>query len=112
MTPARPPKKRRPHVATPAVVYPPGFFTEPVRAWAKLCWQGPLTVPPLGTKPTAAQAFDGERLAQRGRAKAAEKAAQAGRHQAVAFTYGSMVLPGTPKWTPPHWMARAKGGGM
>ena len=78
---------------TPARDWPPGFFTEPVRAWKCLQWAGPLTM--------AADGGGAERftdLAKRGRRKA----------NADGSGIGPMVLPGTRKQTAPAWMPRPR----
>lgn len=77
---------------TPARDYPPGFFTEPVRAWACLRWDGPLTMSAGGG---GGRFTD---LAQRGRRKATADGSGWGR--------GTVMMPGTPKQDAPAWMVR------
>lgn len=95
MTLQSPPKKSRPRTAKPApraVVYPPGFFTEPVRAWKALQWQGPVAA---DADPAAKYVA----LAKRGRVQAAKTGKGWGR--------GTIVLPNTPKHPAPEWIDRA-----
>lgn len=76
--------------ATVAVSYPPGFFTQPVRAWRQL-------------------QFDSEAVGERVR-EYLYNAANARRGREVALLTGAgwgsgtMALPGTPKTLAPGWM--------
>lgn len=82
---------------TPALDWPPGFFTEPVRAWKCLQWAGPLTM--------AADGGGAERftdLAKRGRRKDNADGSGWGR--------GTILMPGTPKHDSPAWMPRPRTG--
>lgn len=80
---------------TPARDYPAGFFTEPVRAWVQLQWQGPLTM----TAGVHGEARFTD-LAKRGRRKAVEDGSGWGQ--------GTIALPNTPKQGAPAWMPRPR----
>lgn len=83
---------------TPARDYPAGFFTEPVRAWAQLRYEGPLTM----TAGVHGEARFAD-MAKRGRRKANEDGSGWGK--------ATIVLPNTPKYDAPAWLPRPRSGG-
>lgn len=83
--------KRKP--PTPAVAYPPGWFTEPCRAWKQLQYQGAVALAGAGEP-----AGNFGELAQRGRRAAAKKG--------NGWGCGTLPMPGTPRHSAPAWMVR------
>lgn len=69
--------------ARPDVEYPPGFFTEPVRAWRQLQFESSMTVDKWGHMALLA---------------GAERARQ--RETGVGWGRGTIAMPGTPDFAP------------
>ena len=85
-------KPRKP--ATPAVVYPPGFFTEPARAWGVVA-------------PSMDEGLSAELVAQRQRDANTRRSRQAALATGNGWGNGTIVLGNTPKHEKPLWMPRA-----
>jgi hypothetical protein len=85
-------KPRKP--ATPAVVYPPGFFTEPARAWGVVAPAMELGLPD-------------EVVQQRQRDANTKRSRAAALSMGNGWGNGTMVMPGTPRNAAPVWMVRA-----
>lgn len=81
---------------TPAVAYPPGWFTEPVRAWVQLQHAG-------ASEQAARPPIAFQELAKRGRLKAEQTGS--------GWGTGTIVLPNTPKHSAPAWMPRPRARG-
>lgn len=93
-------KGRKP--ATPAVVYPPGFFTEPARAWGVV-------------SPAMEQGLPAEVVQQRQRDSNTQRSREAAVATGAGWACGTVVMDGTPKHPRPMWlvrppMGRVKGG--
>lgn len=84
----RPGARQRKAQAAPArSSYPPGYFTEPVRAWWPM-WESRMDAPKQGRDMCA--------LAHAARRAAAETGTGWGR--------GTVLMPGTPKNDAPGWL--------
>jgi hypothetical protein len=81
--------KVRAHTAPPEVVYPPGHFTAPVRAWKQLQFVSALSVDNYGHLKLLA---DIERARQRA--------------TGAGWGSGNLALPGTPDFVPDRAAAR------
>lgn len=87
---------------TPAVVYPPGFFTEPARAWGVMA-------------PSMEQGLPAEVVRQRQRDSNCARSRAVAMATGNGWACGTIVLDGTPKLPRPMWLVRppagrAKGG--
>lgn len=78
---------------TPAVAYPPGWFTEPARAWG-------VIAPSMDAVPA-------EVLKQRQRDINTQRSRDVALATGAGWATGSLVLDGTPKHPRPMWLARA-----
>ena len=85
----QPKAKARSAPAQPATVYPPGFFTEPVRAWKQLQFVSAMAVDKWGHLALLARA-ERERQASTGQ----------------GWSGGTMALPGTPVRGRPRVLGR------
>lgn len=86
--------RKMPRPATPAVDYPPGWFTAPARAWGVVA-------------PSMDDGLPAEVVAQRQRDANTQRSRQAALATGNGWGNGTIVLGNTPKHTKPLWMPRA-----
>lgn len=79
---------------TPAVVYPPGFFSEPARAWGVV-------------SPSMAEGLPGDVAQQRQLGSNARRSRDVALATGNGWASGTVVMGGTPKHPKPMWLVRA-----
>lgn len=79
-------RQRKAQAAAAASSYPPGYFTEPVRAWWP-AWESKIAVTSNG-RLAAAQLADAWSRAETG----------------TGWGSGTTLMPGTPKYDRPGWL--------
>ena len=78
----------------PAVVYAPGWFTEPARAWGVVA-------------PAMEQGLPADVLQQRQRTSNTQRSRDVAMATGNGWACGTIALPGTPKLPRPMWQVRA-----
>ena len=87
-------KRRTRKAPTPAMVYPPGWFTEPARAWGVIA-------------PSMEQGLPADVLRQRQRDSNTQRSRAVAMATGNGWACGTIVLDGTPKLPRPMWLVRA-----
>ena len=95
MTAKRSQRARR--APTPAVVYPPGFFSEVARAWGVV-------------SPAMMDGLPADVVQQRQRDSNTRRSRDVALATGNGWANGTIVLSGTPKHPKPIWLARAPQG--
>lgn len=90
-------KSKGKRAPTPAVVYPPGFFTEPARAWGVV-------------SPAMLDGLPADVVQQRQRDSNTRRSRDLALATGAGWANGTIVLDGTPKHPKPIWLARAPQG--